>query len=95
MKKLSLLALVSLALVGGASAQTKTKKAPAKAPATISCAVMKGDMVNVAKATKAGNFTDYKGRRYFFCCESCPPAFKKEPAKFAKTAPSIPTPKKK
>jgi YHS domain-containing protein len=92
MKKLSLLALASMALVGVASAQTKTP-AKTKAPAKISCAVMKGDMVGVAEATKEGKFADYKGRRYFFCCPHCISEFKKDPSKF-KTAPSIPTPKK-
>ena len=89
MKKLSLLALMSLALVGGALAQK-----PVKAPTKISCAVQKGDMVDVAKATKDKMYADYKGKRYFFCCQGCPDAFKKDPAKYAKTAPSIPTPKK-
>ena len=93
MKKTLILLVASLALVGGASAQTKTK-APAKAPKTISCAVQKGDMLNVADATAKHMYSDYKGRRYFFCCAGCPEAFKKDPAKFAKTAPSIPTPKK-
>ena len=76
-----------------ASAQTKPK-APTKTPEKISCAVMKGDMTNVKEATKAKRFADYKGKRYFFCCPMCIDSFKKDPAKFAKTAPSIPTPKK-
>lgn len=92
MKKLSLLALTSLALVGGAFAQNPAK--PTKAPTKISCAVQKGDMVDIATATKNKMFADYKGKRYFFCCQGCPDAFKKDPAKYAKTAPSIPTPKK-
>ena len=92
MKKFALLALASLAVM--ASAQTKSK-IPTKAPEKISCAVQKGDMVDVAKATKSHMYADYKGRRYFFCCAGCPEAFKKDPAKFAKTAPSIPTPKTK
>lgn len=94
MKKLALVSVMSLALVGGAFAQTKTK-AVAKTPAKISCAVMKGDMTDVKDATKSGRFSDYKGKRYFFCCPHCIESFKKEPAKYAKTAPSIPTPKKK
>jgi YHS domain-containing protein len=61
---------------------------------TISCAVMKGDMVEIAEATKDKRFIDYKGRRYFFCCSSCVASFKKSPAKYAKSD-SIPLPKKK
>ena len=66
--------------------------APPKAPTTIACAVMSSNKVNIAKATAAKNYADYKGKRYFFCCEGCPAAFKANPAKFAKSA-SIPTPK--
>lgn len=94
MKKIAIIALVSSALVAGAFAQT-TKKAPvAKTPATIQCAVMPSDKVDVAKATKDHMYADYKGRRYFFCCAGCPDTFKKDPAKFSKS-PSIATPKAK
>ena len=65
-----------------------------KAPKEISCAVMASHKVNIEKATKAKMFADYKGKRYFFCCEGCPATFKADPAKF-KNAPSIPTPKAK
>lgn len=68
--------------------------APPKTPTTISCAVMNNNKVNIAKATAAHKYADYKGRRYFFCCEGCPQAFKANPAKYAKS-PSIPTPKAK
>jgi len=92
MKKIAIIAIVSSALVAGAFAQG-TKKAPAvKAPTTITCAVMPDDKVDIAKATKNHMYQDYKGRRYFFCCAGCPDAFKKDPAKFSKSA-SIPTPK--
>lgn len=55
---------------------------------------MNNNKVNIAKATAAHKYADYKGRRYFFCCEGCPQAFKANPAKYAKS-PSIPTPKAK
>lgn len=90
MKKFAFLAFASLALVGAASPQSKP--APkGKAPAMI-CAVTK-EKVDVAKATKDHMYADYKGRRYFFCCNGCPDEFKKNPAKYAKS-PSIATPKK-
>lgn len=28
------------------------------------------------------SFSDYKGRRVYFCCDKCIPAFEKEPAKY-------------
>ncbi len=84
MKKV-VLTLISVALVAGAFAQGKTK--------AMTCAVMPSDKVDIAKQTKAKLYSDYKGRRYFFCCPACKPSFDKDPAKYAKTAPSIPTPK--
>jgi len=29
-------------------------------------------------------YVDYNGRRVYFCCEMCPPLFKKEPEKYLK-----------
>lgn len=52
-------------------------------PKEIKCAVNTGGTVNVADATKKGNFADHNGKRYFFCCANCPNAFKKDPAKYA------------
>jgi len=92
MKKITILALVSAALVGSAFAQTGKTTKKVEAPKTIACAVMPSNKVDIAKATKSGMFSDYKGKRYFFCCGGCPSAFKATPEKFAKAA-SIPTPK--
>jgi len=82
-----------MALVGGVFAQAKVKVKPAKTPTQISCAVMKGDMVDIVKSTKSKSFADYKGRRYFFCCPHCIGQFKADPSKFSKSS-SIATPKK-
>ncbi len=90
MKKIAL--LVSLSLLAGI-ALAQSKPAP-KPQTTIKCAVMPDMKVDIAKATKAKMFSDYKGRRYFFCCPGCPGPFKKDSGKYAKNQ-SIPTPKKK
>ena len=71
MKRLSLLAIASLAVVGAAQAQTPSKT-PEKVPAKISCSVEKGNMVNVADATKKHMYADYKGRRYFLLLRGLP-----------------------
>lgn len=98
-KTMILVALV--ATVGGAYAQkTPTKptpkKAPAKtAPAKTNCAVMPQDVIEIARSERDGLFSDYKGKRYYFCCPGCKPAFDKDPAKYAKTAKGHPIPKKK
>jgi YHS domain-containing protein len=85
MKKL-VLVLAASALMVPAFAQKK--------PTDIECPVMPDHKVNIKKATKSKMFADYKGRRYFFCCAGCVPAFNKEPDKY-KDMKSIPTPKKK
>jgi YHS domain-containing protein len=82
--------LLLIAVLGVAASSVFASPDPKK----IKCAVMTGSEVDIAKATKAKMYADYKGRRYFFCCKGCPEAFKKNPAAFAKHA-SIPVPKKK
>lgn len=90
MKKLGifLVLAVSAFAFGGQKAPAKKETTPKK----IHCAVMPTDELEVAAATKAKMYTDYKGRRYFFCCAGCPKTFAKNPEKFAKTAESLPIP---
>jgi YHS domain-containing protein len=91
MKKIILVALV--ASVAGATMAQEAKTQDVKSRKLISCAVMPSNKVDIAKATAKHMYADYKGKRYFFCCEGCPAEFKAAPAKYAKSA-SIPTPKK-
>ena len=77
MKKFMFVSVLSLAAVSVSFGQAKP--AP-KAPTSVKCAVMTSESVNIAKATKEKMFSDYKGRRYFFCCGGCPGAFKADPA---------------
>lgn len=91
----------TLVVAGSAFAQVAKPKTPAKPvvkkpvvvkPITeIKCPVMPSHKVKIADAMKSKMYTDYKGRRYFFCCAGCPPAFKADPAKYAKMD-SIPVP---
>jgi YHS domain-containing protein len=80
--------LVLAALSGATIAQAKGSRTE------ITCPLMPGHKANVADATKGKLFSDYKGRRYYFCCGGCKPTFDKNPAKYAKS-PSLPTPKGK
>lgn len=75
---LILAALISLTVGAYAGPQPK-------APTKIKCAVMTGNDVLIAAATKNHMYADYKGSRYFFCCGGCPAAFKAHPEKFAKS----------
>jgi YHS domain-containing protein len=88
----SLVALFAVATISGSFALAQKPK-PKPVPTTITCAVMTTNKVNIASATKAKMFADYKGKRYFFCCAGCPAAFKANPEKFKASA-SIPAPKK-
>jgi len=94
MKQFVLLAGAALTLASSAVLASPDKGKGKAAPTTIKCAVMTGNTVNIADATKKHMYADYKGKRYFFCCGGCPGQFKASSAKFAKNA-SIPTPKTK
>jgi len=65
-----------------------------KAPTEIACPLMKDHKANIKEATGKKLFSDYKGRRYYFCCAGCKPSFDKNPAKYAPKSASVPTPKK-
>jgi YHS domain-containing protein len=86
MKKIATTSLIAIAIVGSAFAAPEKK--------TIHCAVMSSNVVNIKDATAKHADADYKGHRYFFCCDGCPSEFKAHPAKYAKSE-SIPTPKTK
>jgi YHS domain-containing protein len=58
-------------------------------PKELTCAVNPGSKVDVKAATEKGQFADHNGRRYYFCCGNCSAGFKKDPAKFSKSA-SVP-----
>ncbi len=88
MKKL-VVALMVCAMVVPAFAQKQDPKTK-----ELHCAVMKEDKVDVKKATKAKLYSDYNGRRYYFCCAGCKPKFDADPAKY-KDGDSAPIPKKK
>lgn len=92
MKAIALSIAACLAVASFAQTSTKPMKKVEKTPTKIACAVMPTNQVDVAKATKKHMYSDYKGRRYFFCCSGCPAEFKANPAKYAKAA-SLPTPK--
>lgn len=34
------------------------------------------------KSAKGQFYTDYQGKRYYFCCPGCPPEFKADPEKY-------------
>lgn len=65
------LAAVIIVLIGGYSLAEVTPK-PQK-----TCPVMGG---KIDKSV----YTDYEGKRIYFCCPACIPEFKKDPAKYIK-----------
>lgn len=93
MKKVLL--LVVCATVAASVSAQKPGKAPKALPKEVTCAVMPSEKATVAKAQKDGLFADFKGKRYYFCCAGCVPAFKKEPAKYVKNSVGLPIPKAK
>lgn len=92
MNKLFILSIVVASATS--FAQTKSKEVCPVVPKgakKIHCAVTHDEM-DVAVATKKKMYADYKGKRYFFCCNGCPQAFKKNPEKYVAKAESLPTP---
>lgn len=87
MKNILTTLVLTSAILTSAVAQHKMDPvhATGKGP-TIKCAVLTKSTVNIADATKHHMYADYKGHRYYFCCEDCPRDFKKNPAKYAKNA---------
>ena len=56
---------------GGTGAKTEGQ-------AQTTCPVMDGNKINKAI------YTDYQGKRIYFCCQACPPEFAKDPDKYIK-----------
>jgi YHS domain-containing protein len=70
----------------------KTQKAPAP-PSKMKCPIMPSMEFKIADAEKNKNYFDYKGLRYYLCCQSCVATFKADPAKHSKNAKGVLIPK--
>lgn len=57
-------------------------KHPTNSTSALTCPVMKGDSVNKEEAEKNGWVREYKGKKYYFCCGSCPEDFDKNPEQY-------------
>lgn len=86
MKKLTILGAAMVAGMFLAGAAMAADKAPAAAgtnqTATVKaqtlCPVMDGSPIN------KDLYTDYNGKRVYFCCGACPKLFAKDPEKYMK-----------
>ena len=76
-------AIAGMGVAAAAMAFASTDDKKPKVPTEVKCAVLSDTKVTVVAATEKGLFADSRGYRYYFCCEGCPAAFKKEPAKYA------------
>jgi YHS domain-containing protein len=76
--------IVAWMMVGAALAGEEQATAPAGtnqtavAKAQTTCPVMEGERINKKI------YTDYKGKRIYFCCRACPKLFAKDPDKYMK-----------
>ncbi|HZH98656.1 MAG TPA: YHS domain-containing protein, partial [Fimbriimonadaceae bacterium] len=87
-------AIVGIPLaIGCADKRVATGVAHEHEQGKLICPVMKTEIAGVAQAV---GYSDYKGKRYYFCCDGCKPAFDKDPEEYlqasneSKTAPSEP-----
>lgn len=88
--------MLSIALTGGCKKEsnTTTPSTPTtrNTPTTQASAVDTGGQtvcpVSGAKINPKV-FTEYEGKKVYFCCDGCIPTFKKEPAKYVKKLPQF------
>lgn len=50
------------------------------------CVVMPGTPVITSQAEADGLYRDYRGERYWFCCDACGPLFDADPDEYAGAA---------
>ena len=83
MKKRAWLVMAAVAVVaGGAVSVFAGDEAAPAAPATTN--VVKHQTICPVEGGRINKkiFVDYEGKRVYFCCNDCPPVFKKDPAKY-------------
>ncbi len=54
----------------------------AKSEEQLTCVVMKGIPVDKEEAIRMGWVREYKGKKYYFCCSSCPDSFDASPEEY-------------
>ncbi|HSL22968.1 MAG TPA: YHS domain-containing protein [Vicinamibacterales bacterium] len=81
----SLLAASSTATLAAAPGDIQDTKATTTAPAQERDPIC-GMSVDAAKAKAAGRTTQYEGKTYYFCNDSCKKQFDSDPAKYAAQA---------
>jgi len=73
-----------LVLASASFAAPTAKPVPKPALTALICPVTGEKIASVKDAVGS---SVYKGKTYYFCCDSCKPAFDKNPAKYVKPAP--------
>jgi len=81
--RLGIILAAALIIPSGVFAST-AKKHPAKASKVVLVCPVTGE--KIASIKDAAGHSTYKGKTYYFCCESCKPMFDKDPAKYIKSA---------
>jgi len=89
MKTIIITLVITLIMVSGIACKEKSdlgEKPPSAAvdtemTAQTVCPVMGGPI-------DKSFYTDYEGRRVYFCCQACVDAFKKDPQKYLKNLPA-------
>jgi YHS domain-containing protein len=82
-----------VAMAGDMSGMNMPATAPTSQPAADNSAVDLGNTVCPVSGDKVGDSkltATYDGKIYHFCCDDCPKAFAKDPAKYAKAVAADP-----
>ena len=77
---------LSLAATLGSVAPASPVSAKAKPAAAVLVCPVTGE--KIASIKDAAGHSTYKGKTYYFCCESCKPMFDKNPEKYVHTTAS-------
>jgi len=71
-------AVAVLVLAGCSQRKQPAETGGGAAKAQTTCPVMEGAPIDKSI------YADYQGKRVYFCCPACPPAFRKDPEKYVK-----------
>ena len=86
----TLISLLLIGLVGVTGCKKKSEpSAPAEAEKAVSATIQQTTCPIMGGAINKDIFTEYKGKKVYFCCAGCKEKFEKEPEKYLDKLPQF------
>ncbi|MHC4624061.1 MAG: YHS domain-containing protein [Planctomycetota bacterium] len=85
---LSLL-LVGLVVLSGCKEKSESAAPPESAAGTVAAAIEQTKCPVMGLPINKSIFTEYKGKKVYFCCPGCPEKFKADPEKYVAKLPQF------